>query len=716
MDPSTPRPFGDAVVDGFDLDIESAVGNGVTTADLSAGYSSLISDLRVYFRLDPSKTYYISGAPQCVVPDAHLADAIETASFDFLFVQFYNTPTCSARSYFDHSYGGAGSNITFDAWVNFVKTHGANKHTKIYLGLPGSTDPNVVTQPEMYLNVTEARGLVAKLQCRYPDAFGGVMIYEATASETNSFGGSPYCDVVKKDMVHNGCSNNKPNPTTSSATSSSFSAGVSGASSASSGLSGLAPHSSSPPYPMSSGSAPSRSIPSGSAFPSGSARSSGFVSSTGSASATSKIGTAPYSYSASVVPSGASTGVSQSALASVQSSVPYPMSNGSSPLSTSGTASAGTASGKVVSLTDVVTITSCAPEVTNCPARTKPVISTEVRVSTILPGSSASQPSGEASAASSTPANSPQSTQEVVTTVITTSYLTTCPVTQTATSGGSQIIKTGSTVSTIFSTITSTICTKCVAPPTNAPTQEGTSSSPAETTPASTQEGVSASPTESTPAATEESMSSSPSETTPAPSQKGISSSPAESPATGSPVPSASTQDVVTTEIVTSYLTTCPVTQTVTQGGSQVVQTRTTTSTVYSTITSTICTKCVAPPTPAPTQAATSTSPGESPATGSPAPSASTQDVVTTEIVTSYLTTCPVTQTLTQGGSQVVQTRTTTSTIYSTITSTICTKCVAPPTPAPTQAAGASSTPGQSPVTGSPAPSASAQEVITTVM
>ena len=51
----------------------------------------------------------------------------------------------------------------------------------------------------------------------------------------------------------------------------------------------------------------------------------------------------------------------------------------------------------------------------------------------------------------------------------------------------------------------------------------------------------------------------------------------------------------------TSYITKCPVTETVTEGGSTNLYTGLSTSTVYSTYTSTICTKCVAPSTPAPT-------------------------------------------------------------------------------------------------------------------
>ena len=78
---SSTRPFGDAVIDGFDLDIEG----GSTT-----GYATFVTRMRQNFANDTTKTYYISGAPQCPLPDAYLNTALTTSYFDFIFVQFYN--------------------------------------------------------------------------------------------------------------------------------------------------------------------------------------------------------------------------------------------------------------------------------------------------------------------------------------------------------------------------------------------------------------------------------------------------------------------------------------------------------------------------------------------------------------------------------------------------------------------------------------------------
>ena len=193
-----PRPFGDAVIDGFDFDIESVL---TPERREHRGYGTMINTLRTHFAQDLSKTYYISGAPQCIIPDAHLAHALKTSWFDFIFVQFYNTPECSARAYFDHNYGGAKTDISFDGWVDFVQTKALNTDAKIYLGLPAS--PAIPNDSAMYLNPHEAREILEHFQCKYPDQFGGAMVYEATASDENRHHDRSYVGNCKEALKHN---------------------------------------------------------------------------------------------------------------------------------------------------------------------------------------------------------------------------------------------------------------------------------------------------------------------------------------------------------------------------------------------------------------------------------------------------------------------------------------------------------------------------------
>lgn len=77
-----PRPFGDVCVDGFDFDIESDATHIPTAVDF--GYATMVDRFRGLFALEVGKTYYISAAPQCLVPDAHLADAISKSIFDYM--------------------------------------------------------------------------------------------------------------------------------------------------------------------------------------------------------------------------------------------------------------------------------------------------------------------------------------------------------------------------------------------------------------------------------------------------------------------------------------------------------------------------------------------------------------------------------------------------------------------------------------------------------
>jgi len=78
---SSTRPFDDAIIDGFDLDIEGGA---------STGYAAFVNRMRQHYASDTSKSYYISAAPQCPLPDAYLNTVLTTAHVDFIFVQFYN--------------------------------------------------------------------------------------------------------------------------------------------------------------------------------------------------------------------------------------------------------------------------------------------------------------------------------------------------------------------------------------------------------------------------------------------------------------------------------------------------------------------------------------------------------------------------------------------------------------------------------------------------
>ncbi|PYH78570.1 glycoside hydrolase, partial [Aspergillus uvarum CBS 121591] len=180
-----PRPFGDVVVDGFDFDIEH---NG------DYGYATMVNRLRYHYSLQQGRDFYISGAPQCSIPDKQLDNAIANAHFDFIWVQFYNTQGCSARDYVEGTVDG----FNFDKWVDVIKA-GGNPDAKLYVGLPGST--SAAASPDYYITPVEAYALVAEYMARFPDTFGGIMVWEATYSDENKFGDDSFADVMKQIVV-----------------------------------------------------------------------------------------------------------------------------------------------------------------------------------------------------------------------------------------------------------------------------------------------------------------------------------------------------------------------------------------------------------------------------------------------------------------------------------------------------------------------------------
>ncbi|CAI9762457.1 unnamed protein product [Fraxinus pennsylvanica] len=113
---SSSRPLGDAVLDGVDFDIEA--GTGQFWDDLARALSRYSSSQR---------KVYLSAAPQCPIPDAHLDTAIQTGLFDYVWIQFYNNEQCDYR-------GGVDSVLArWNQWT-------AVPSNQIFMGLPAAPE------------------------------------------------------------------------------------------------------------------------------------------------------------------------------------------------------------------------------------------------------------------------------------------------------------------------------------------------------------------------------------------------------------------------------------------------------------------------------------------------------------------------------------------------------------------------------------------------
>ncbi|EMD41620.1 glycoside hydrolase family 18 protein [Gelatoporia subvermispora B] len=159
---SSTRPFGSAVLDGVDLDIEGGS---------NAGYAAFVTQLRTHFS-GASKKYYVSGAPQCVYPDAYLGSALNTVSFDMVYVQFYNNP-CGLQTY-------GTTNWNFGVWDIWARTISPNPDVKIYIGAPASSD----AAGTGYQSISELSQIAAATRNVFP-SFGGVMLWDASQAYAN---------------------------------------------------------------------------------------------------------------------------------------------------------------------------------------------------------------------------------------------------------------------------------------------------------------------------------------------------------------------------------------------------------------------------------------------------------------------------------------------------------------------------------------------------
>lgn len=122
------RPFGTAVVDGFDLDFEASVPNLLPfAARLRSNMDSATATT--------GKKFLLSSAPQCPFPDIANDELLQNVAFDFVSVQFYNN-YCGVHTF---QIGAASqNNFNFDTWDNWAKTVSRNKNVKILVGVPGS--------------------------------------------------------------------------------------------------------------------------------------------------------------------------------------------------------------------------------------------------------------------------------------------------------------------------------------------------------------------------------------------------------------------------------------------------------------------------------------------------------------------------------------------------------------------------------------------------
>jgi chitinase len=174
------RPFGNHFVDGFDFDLESNRG--------AAYYPAMIAKLRSLFATDRGNTYYITGAPQCPIPEPNMGTIIANAAFDYLFIQFYNNNNYTYPCALPFN-GNAAFN--YDQWVTTTAS-GKSANAKLFIGVPASPlGANGAPSGETYY-ITPAQLSSLVSQYKSHDRFGGIMMWAAGFSDANVVNGCTY--------------------------------------------------------------------------------------------------------------------------------------------------------------------------------------------------------------------------------------------------------------------------------------------------------------------------------------------------------------------------------------------------------------------------------------------------------------------------------------------------------------------------------------------
>ena len=166
-----------------------------TTAHIAA----LISALRALFQSSAAtKPYFLSAAPQCPRPDASIPLSSMQTAIDFVWVQFYNNPTCnlaSDNSFFD-SLSAWSSDLAAGA-TNFVDIGNGISSPRLYVGAPAWPGAG-----SGYVDADTFGSLLENVNGTHAN-FGGVMFWDGAFGEQSAGtdGGNETFMQLAKDVL-----------------------------------------------------------------------------------------------------------------------------------------------------------------------------------------------------------------------------------------------------------------------------------------------------------------------------------------------------------------------------------------------------------------------------------------------------------------------------------------------------------------------------------
>lgn len=158
------RPFGNAIFDGVDLDIEGGA---------QTGYIAFINTLRAHFAAS-GRQYLITAAPQCFYPDRlgpGSGTPLTEAWFDYIWIQFYNNH-CGLNEF--------PTNFNFATWAAAM-SKAANPNVKLFIGAPASP----LAAASGFVPLATLETIATAIQNTFPNIYGGLMLWDASTSDLN---------------------------------------------------------------------------------------------------------------------------------------------------------------------------------------------------------------------------------------------------------------------------------------------------------------------------------------------------------------------------------------------------------------------------------------------------------------------------------------------------------------------------------------------------
>ncbi|KAJ8113312.1 hypothetical protein ONZ43_g5181 [Nemania bipapillata] len=158
---------------------------------------AMISALRSNFATDSGNTYYITGAPQCPIPEPNMGVVIDNAQFDYLWPQFYNNNNYTVPCALPIN-GNAPFN--YDDWVTYTaSTPSAN--AKLFIGVPAAPlAANGGPAGETYYATPEQLSDIVS-EYKSHDRFSGIMMWSAGFSDSNVIDGCTYAQQAKSILT-----------------------------------------------------------------------------------------------------------------------------------------------------------------------------------------------------------------------------------------------------------------------------------------------------------------------------------------------------------------------------------------------------------------------------------------------------------------------------------------------------------------------------------